>query len=108
MHRSVTGRMARPGCCGYHPASMALEIDALRIALLAVCSPEHAVVHRIHGELEHWLNRQLVTADIEAALAELEGGGLVAVRREAAQAAWLTTDSGRTLVAARWEEFFPE
>ncbi len=88
--------------------SMAIQIDALRIALLAVCSPEDAVVHRIHGELEHWLNRQLATADIEAALAELEAGGLIAARREAAQAAWLTTDSGRTLVAARWEEFFPE
>jgi len=103
--------MARPPRCRYHLASMgsmAIEIDALRIALLAVCSPEHAAVHRIHGELEHWLNRQLATADIEAALAELEAGGLVAARREAAQAAWLTTDSGRTLVAARWEEFFPE
>ena len=111
MRRSVNDRMARPRRCRYHPASMgsiAIEIDALRIALLAVCSPEHTVVHRIHGELEHWLNRQLATADIEAALAALEGGGLVAARREAAQAAWLTTDSGRTLVAARWEEFFPE
>lgn len=104
----MTHRVARPGRCGYHPASMALEIDALRIALLAVCAPEHAVVHRIHGELEHWLNRQLATADIETALAALEGGGLVAARREAAEALWLTTDSGRTLVAARWEEFFPE
>jgi hypothetical protein len=83
---------------------MATEIDALRIALLAVCSPEHAVVHRIHGELEHWLNRPLATADIEAALAELAAGGLVAARSDS----WLTTATGRTLVAARWEEFFPE
>jgi hypothetical protein len=89
-------------------SSMAIEIDALRIALLAVCSPEHTAVHRIHGELEHWLNRQLATTDIEVALAELEAGGLVASRREAAHAAWLTTDSGRAVVAARWEEFFPE
>ena len=87
---------------------MAIEIDALRIALLAVCSPEHAAVHRIHGELEHWLNRQLATADIEAALADLETGGLVAARREPAPATWLTTDAGRVLVTARWEEFFPE
>ncbi len=104
-------RMARPRRCRYHPASMGsttAEIDALRIALLAVCSPEHAAVHHIHGELEHWLNRQLATADIELALAELEADGLVAARREAVHAAWLTTDSGRTLVAARWEEFFPE
>jgi len=47
-----------------------MEIDALRIALLAVCSPEDALLHRIHGELEHWLNRQLATADVEAALAQ--------------------------------------
>ena len=85
-----------------------MELDALRLALLAVCSPEQAVVHRIHGELEHWLNRQLATGDIEAALAELETGGLIAARREPAPAAWRTTDAGRTLVAARWEEFFPE
>jgi hypothetical protein len=82
---------------------MATEIDALRIALLAVCSPEHGVVHRIHGELEHWLNRPLATADIEAALAELAAGGLVAARADS----WLTTDTGRSVVAARWEEFFP-
>ncbi len=87
---------------------MATEIDALRIALLAVCSPEHTAVHRIHGELEHWLNRQLATVDVEAALAALEADGLVAARREAAHAAWRTTDAGRALVSARWEEFFPE
>ena len=111
MRRAVNHRMAGTRRCRYHPfsmVSMATGIDALRIALLAVCSPEHAAVHRIHGELEHWLNRQLATADIEAALAELESGGLVAAHRETAQAAWLTTDTGRTLVAARWEEFFPE
>ena len=85
-----------------------MEIDALRIALLAVCSPEHVVVHRIHGEVEHWLNRQIATAEIEAALAELAGDGLVVVRRETAQVTYLTTEFGRTLVATRWEEFFPE
>jgi hypothetical protein len=85
-----------------------MELDALRLALLAICSAEHAAVHRIHGELEHWLNRQLATDEIEAALAELQAGGLVAVRREAPHAAWLTTDSGRVTVADRWEEFFPE
>jgi DNA-binding PadR family transcriptional regulator len=85
-----------------------MEIDALRIALLAVCSSEHVLVHRIHGEVEHWLNRQLATTEIEAALAELAGDGLVAIRRESAQVVYLTTDSGRALIAARWEEFFPE
>jgi hypothetical protein len=73
-----------------------------------VCSPEHALIHRIHGELEHWLDRQLATADIEAALAALAADGLVAARLEPPPPAWLTTDSGRAVVAARWEEFFPE
>jgi hypothetical protein len=102
---ATAGPVRRP--LSYHPASMvsaATEIDALRMALLAVCSPEHTAVHRIHGELEHWLNRQLATADIEAALAELAASGLVAAR----SGGWLTTDSGRSVVAARWEEFFPE
>lgn len=85
-----------------------MEIDALRIALLAVCAPEHAFAHRIHGELEHWLNRSLATVELDAALAELESGGLLAARRESAQVAFLTTEHGRAIVAARWEEFFPE
>jgi hypothetical protein len=85
-----------------------MELDALRIALLAVCAPEHAFAHRIHGELEHWLNRSLATAEVDAALAELESRGLLAARREAAHVAFLTTEDGRAIVAARWEEFFPE
>jgi hypothetical protein len=52
-----------------------MEIDALRLALLAVCAPEHTLPHRIHGELEHWLNRPLATTEIDAALAELEARG---------------------------------
>ncbi len=85
-----------------------MEIDALRIALLAVCAPEHAVPHRIHGELEHWLDRALATAEVDAALAELESRGLVSAHREAAAVAFLTTADGRAVVAERWEEFFPE
>jgi hypothetical protein len=85
-----------------------MEIDALRIALLAVCAAEHAPPHRIHGELEHWLNRPLASAEIDAALAELEARGLVAARRESTAAAFLTTADGRAIVSARWEEFFPE
>jgi hypothetical protein len=85
-----------------------MEIDALRIALLAVCAPEGAAPHRIHGELEHWLNRALTTAEVDAALAELESRGLVSAQREAAAVAFLTTADGRALVAERWEEFFPE
>ena len=85
-----------------------MEIDALRLALLAVCAPDHALPHRIHGELEHWLNRPLATAEIDAALAELETRGLVAAYRETATIAFLTTAHGRALVTAHWEEFFPE
>ena len=85
-----------------------MEIDALRLALLAVCAPEHAPPHRIHGELEHWLNRALATTEIDAALAELEARGLVTAHRETTAVAFLTTEHGRALVTARWEEFFPE
>jgi hypothetical protein len=85
-----------------------MEIDSLRMALLAVCSPERTVLHRVHGELEHWLNRPLATDDVEAALAQLESLGLMSVHRESAHVAFITTDDGRALVAARWEEFFPE
>jgi hypothetical protein len=45
---------------------------------------------------------------VDAALAELESRGLLAARREAAHVAFLTTEDGRAIVAARWEEFFPE
>jgi hypothetical protein len=83
------------------------EIDALRIALLAACSDEHALLHRIHGELEHWLNRPLPTEEVEAALAWLEARGLVAADRATTVVAYLTTESGRVIVAERWEEFFP-
>jgi DNA-binding PadR family transcriptional regulator len=85
-----------------------MEIDALSLALLAACSHEAALVHRIHGELEHWLNRPLATTDIEAALAELEAHGFVIAARETATVAYVTTETGRVLVAERWEEFFPE
>jgi hypothetical protein len=85
-----------------------MDIDALKVALLAVLSDERALVHRVHGELEHWLNRPLATDEIEAALAELEVHGLVAADRTTAAVAWLTTGAGRAIVAERWEEFFPE
>jgi hypothetical protein len=85
-----------------------MELDALRLALLAVCAPEHTLPHRIHGELEHWLNRSLATTEIDAALAELAAHGLVATHRETTAIAFLTTADGRALVTTRWEEFFPE
>jgi DNA-binding PadR family transcriptional regulator len=83
-------------------------IDALRIALLAVCNEGQTPIHRVHGELEHWLNRSLATDEIEAALADLEAHGLVAADRATAAVAYLTTEAGRVIVAERWEEFFPE
>ena len=85
-----------------------MDLDALRLALLAACAHEPAFLHRIHGELEHWLNRSLATEDIEAVLAELEAHGLVAGDRTTTVVAYLTTDAGRVVVAERWEEFFPE
>lgn len=85
-----------------------MDLDALSLALLAACSDEQAFVHRVHGELEHWLNRPLATGEIEAALIALETRGLVAADRSTIPAAYLTTDAGRAVVAERWEEFFPE
>jgi hypothetical protein len=85
-----------------------MNLDTLKIALLAACSVEDALAHRLHGELEHWLDRQLASAEIEAALCELVGCGLIAARLEAVQTTYLTTEAGRLLVSERWEEFFPE
>jgi hypothetical protein len=85
----------------------AMEIDALGLALLAACSDDQAFVHRVHGELEHWLNRPLATGEVEAALTALETRGLVAADRTTTAVAYLTTDAGRAVIAARWEEFFP-
>jgi len=85
-----------------------VDLDALKLALLAACSDEASLVHRIHGELEHWLNRPLASEEIETALAELESGGLVAADRATTAVAYFTTATGRVIVAERWEEFFPE
>jgi hypothetical protein len=85
-----------------------MELDPLHLALLAVCSPERTPLHRVHGELECWLNRPLATDDLESALGELEASGLIAAYREVEEVAFLATADGRAVVAARWEEFFPE
>jgi hypothetical protein len=84
-----------------------VDLDTLKIALLAACGPERVLVYRLHGELEHWLDRPLASAEIDAALNELVGQGLLAVRHEALHATYLATDAGRVLVSERWEEFFP-
>jgi hypothetical protein len=83
------------------------RLEPLHVALLAVCAPERTPLHRVHGELEHWLNRQLATDEVESAIAELEARGLIVVQRDRAVAAFLATAAGRAVVAARWEEFFP-
>ncbi len=86
-----------------------MEIDALKIALLAACASERALVHRIHGELEHWLNRPLGTDEVARALAELQSLALVAACwTDDGAPAFQTTGNGRAIVEARWEEFFPE
>jgi hypothetical protein len=85
-----------------------MDLDALRLALLAACADEQAFLHRIHGELEHWLARSLATEDIEAALAELEAHGLVAADRRDSGRRLSSRPTRQALVAERWEEFFPE
>lgn len=85
-----------------------MDLDRLKVALLAVCVPEDALAYRLHGELEHWLDRPLSSAEIEAALDELVGYGLIVVRHVSVPATYLTTDAGREVVSQRWEEFFPE
>lgn len=85
-----------------------MDLDSLRIALLALCTPGRTHLHRVHGELEHWLNRPLATEEIAEALARLESSGLVAVDREGGELAFLATEHGAALAVARWEEFFPE
>ena len=86
-----------------------MEIDALKIALLAAGAPEDVHVPGIHGELEHWLDRQLGTDELDAAVGELQSLMLVAMSPSSdGRVMFRTTDAGRAIVAARWEEFFPE
>jgi DNA-binding PadR family transcriptional regulator len=80
-----------------------MEIDALRLALLAAAVQDNASAATLHGELEHFLNRQLASDELDAALADLAAGGLVVVRAER----YTATDAGRALVLEHWEAFFP-
>jgi hypothetical protein len=80
-----------------------MPITALHVALLAAAGEAEGVVHRLHGELEHWLNRTLASDEIDAALAELHAGGYAVVT----SACFVSTASGRALVAEQWEDFFP-
>ncbi len=80
-----------------------MPVDALKVALLAAAAQHRVALHALHGELEHFLDRQLASDDLDAALAELAAEGLVEVTSEL----YLTTETGRTLMLAQWEEFFP-
>ena len=86
-----------------------MDLDALRLALLAACADEQALLHRIHGELEHWLEplaRDRGHRSGARASSRRTGSSPPTARRRCV--AYLTTDAGRVLVAERWEEFFPE
>lgn len=77
--------------------------DALQLALLAAAVEGESSPAELHGELEHFLNRQLASEDLEAALAHLAAAGCVVLRAER----YAATDAGRALVLAHWETFFP-
>ena len=55
------------------------------------------------NHVSHFLNRQLSSDELEAALGELTHAGFVTAR----SMGYVTTCSGREIVAAQWEEFFP-
>jgi hypothetical protein len=80
-----------------------MEMDALKLALLAASSQDEAALHALHGELEHFLDRQLASEDLNAALGELVAADLVELRREL----FIATDAGRAAVIEYWEDFFP-
>jgi hypothetical protein len=80
-----------------------MTLDALKVALLAAGAQAESAAVELHGELEHFLDRQLASDDLDAALAELAAEGLVIVR----EARFVATDSGRALMLEHWEAFFP-
>jgi superfamily II helicase len=80
-----------------------MNLDALKVALLAAGVQAESAAGELHGELEHFLDRQIASDDLDAALAELDAAGLVAVRGER----FVATDAGRAVMLEHWEAFFP-
>lgn len=80
-----------------------MMLDALKIALLAAGAQAESAAGELHGELEHFLDRQLESDALDAALAELAEAGLVVVRGQR----FLATDAGRAVMLEHWEAFFP-
>jgi coproporphyrinogen III oxidase-like Fe-S oxidoreductase len=80
-----------------------MTLDALKVALLAAGAQAESSSAALHGELEHFLDRQLVAAELDAAIAELAQAGLVAMQAER----FVATDQGRALMREHWEAFFP-
>lgn len=80
-----------------------MNLDALKIALLAAGAQGDASAGELHGELEHFLDRQLESDHVDAAVAELADAGLIIVREQR----FVATDAGRALMLEHWEAFFP-
>jgi hypothetical protein len=80
-----------------------MEPDALKIAILAAGADTDIALPALHGELEHWLNRTLLSEELDAALDELAAAGLVQLGPET----YVTNAAGRSMVAQHWETFFP-
>lgn len=81
----------------------AMDLDAVRVALLAAAAAGETSAAELHGELEHFLNRPLASDHLDAAVAELASAGLVRVRAER----FAATDAGRAAVLELWEAYFP-
>lgn len=80
-----------------------MTLDALKVALLAAGAQAESAAAELHGELEHFLDRQLDSDALDAALAELAAEGLIVMR----ESRFAATDSGRALMLEHWEAFFP-
>lgn len=81
----------------------AMDLDALKVALLAAGAQAESAAAELHGELEHFLDRPLDSDALDAALAELAAAGLVEVR----ETRFAATERGRAVMLEHWEAFFP-
>jgi hypothetical protein len=81
----------------------AMDLDALKVALLAAGAQAESAAAELHGELEHFLDRQLASDELDAALADLARAGLVELR----DLRFTATERGRAVMLEHWEAFFP-